>query len=270
MSYPMISYLEKNKTMKQIVLFLFLLLSFGFKAQSAKEILDFKPTPGRLVFDYGGFLSESEAKSLSTSLTKYFDSTSTQIIVLTLKDLDGYDPNQFTVELGSRWGVGEDKEDNGVVLMLSMNDRKSYIATGRGAEGPLPDVLCKRILDEVMKPLLKEGKYYDAIKLGTESIQSALNGEGFKNTRSKGSGYKTMIFLAIAVIILLIFIKRGGGNGRYISGRGASNWSPGGGFWIGGFGGGSSSSGGSSGGGWGDFGGFGGGDFGGGGAGGDW
>ena len=252
--------------MKQVVLFLFLLLSIGLKAQSAKEILDSKPTSGTLVFDYGGFLSKGEAESISSSLTKYFDSTGTQIVVLTLKDLDGYDPNQFAVELGSRWGVGEEKDDNGVVLLLSMNDRKSYIATGRGAEGPLPDVLCKRILDEVMKPLLKDGKYYDAIKLGTESIQSALNGEGFKNTRSKGKGFKTFIFLAIALIVLLIFIKRGGGNGRYISGRGASNWNPGGGFWIGGFGGGSSG-GGSSGGG---FGGFGGGSFGGGGAGGDW
>ena len=262
----MISYLEKNNYMKQIVLFLFLLLSVGLKAQSAKEILNSKPTSGTLVFDYGGFLSKGEAESISSSLTKYFDSTGTQIVVLTLKDLDGYDPNQFAVELGSRWGIGEEKDDNGVVLLLSMNDRKSYIATGRGAEGPLPDVLCKRILDEVMKPLLRDGKYYDAIKLGTESIQSALNGEGFKNTRSKGKGFKTIIFLAIALIVLLIFIKRGGGNGRYISGRGASNWNPGGGFWIGGFGGGSSG-GGSSGGG---FGGFGGGSFGGGGAGGDW
>lgn len=256
--------------MKQVVLFLFLLLSVGLKAQSTKEVLEMKPPSDRFVLDFGNFMSVSEAQSISRNLKEYFDSTGSQILVLTISDLDGYDPNQFAVELGSRWKIGEEKEDNGVILLLSMNDRKSYIATGRGAEGPLPDVLCKRILDEVMKPLLKDGNYYDAIKLGTESIKSALNGEGFKNTRSKGGGYKTMIFLGIALIVLLIFIKRGGGNGRYISGRGASNWNPGGGFWFGGFGGGSSGGSSSSGGWGGDFGGFGGGSFGGGGAGGDW
>lgn len=269
MNSQTISFLEKDKLMKQLLFFFSLFLTVFVSAQSAKEILKSSPTPGKLVFDYGGFLSPSELKALDSDLIKYFDSTGTQIAVVTLTDLDGYDPNSFATELGEKWGVGEEKEENGVVLLLSKNDRKSYIATGRGAEGPLPDILCKRILDEVMKPLLKDGQYFQALQFGTQSIKSALNGEGFKNSRPKSKAGLIKIILIIVVVIVVLIMNSRGGGGRYISGRGAGNWSPGG-MWFGaglgsGFGGGG---GGSSGGG--GFGGFGGGGFGGGGAGGDW
>ncbi len=259
--------------MRKQLLFLFIFLcSFAF-GQTAKEVLNMQPEPRKLVFDYGNFMPLADAQALSRNLTNYFDSTGTQIVVLTINDLDGQDIAQFATELGHRWKIGEEKEDNGVLLILSKNDRKSHIATGYGVEGALPDLLCNRILQEVMKPLLKQGQYVTALNMGVASIQSALNGEGFKNHRTKGNGdmWKSILVVVAIIVFVIISNKRRGGGSSYMGRNGARSWGNSG-FWFfptGGFGGGGSS-GGSSGGGFGDFGGFGGGDFGGGGSSGDW
>ncbi len=249
--------------MKLFLSVLAICTSFLFQAQknlSANEVLKLSSPGTKLVHDYGDFLTDDEEARLEQKLVNYFDSTSNQIVLITLKSLDGNDPSEYATELGHSWGVGEEKEDNGVVFLLSMEDRKSWIATGYGAEGSLPDLTCKRILDEVTKPLLKSGQYYQGIDLTTNVLMEGLNGEGYKNKRSKkDSPIKAIV--VIAVILVLVFLSsRNKNGGNFMSGRGSGF------FFIpgGGFGGGGSSGGG------GGFGGFGGGGFGGGGAGGDW
>jgi uncharacterized protein len=238
-------------------------ISFAQKNLSAQEILESTKIGERAVYDYGNFLSEQEAKIIDQKLIKYFDTTGTQVVVITMNSLDGNDIAQFGTELGHRWKIGEAKEDNGVVLLLSKQDRKSHIATGYGAEGALPDLTCKRILDEVLKPLFKTGQFYQGIDLTTNVIVSALKGEGFKNTRSIGDNPLVVIVIIAAIILFLFFMSKNNRGGNFMSSRGSGIFNPG--FFIfPGSGGGNNDSG------FGGFGGFGGGDFGGGGASGDW
>ncbi len=242
---------------------------------------NFPAKPNRLVNDYTQTLSEDQISQLEQKLVAFDDSTSTQIAVVMVKSLDGYDVADYTQRLADSWGVGGDKNNNGVMLLISLGDRKVSIQTGYGVEGTLPDAIARRIIENEITPNFRSGDYYAGISQGTDAIISYTKGE-YKNDapkQRKKSGGSMVPFIVIFIIIILMAIKRGGGGGgsQVIGGRGSA--SP---FWWmllgsqlgrgsggGGFGGFSGGSGGFGGGG-GGFGGFGGGSFGGGGASGSW
>ena len=241
----------------------------------------FPAKPTRLVNDYTQTLSADQVNQLEQKLVAFDDSTSTQIAVVMVKSLDGYDVADYTQRLAQSWGVGGDKNNNGVMLLISLGDRKVSIQTGYGVEGTLPDAIARRIIENEITPNFKSGDYFAGINQGTDAIISYTKGEYKNDTpkkRKKSSG-GIIPFIVIFIIIILLAIKRGGGGGgsQVIGGRGSA--SP---FWWlllgsqlgrgggGGFGGFSGGGGGFGGGGGGGFGGFGGGSFGGGGASGSW
>ncbi len=242
----------------------------------------FPAKPNKLVNDYTQTLSPDQVSQLEQKLVAFDDSTSTQIAVVIIKSLEGYDVADYTVRLAESWGVGGDKNNNGVVLLVSLGDRKVSIQTGYGVEGALPDAIARRIIENEITPNFKSGNYFAGIDQGTDAIISYTKGE-YKNDappkKRKKSNGGLIPFIVIFIIIILAAIKKGGGGGgsQVIGGRGSASpfwWlllgsqlgrgSGGGGF--GGFSGG----GGGFGGGGGGFGGFGGGSFGGGGASGSW
>jgi uncharacterized protein len=242
----------------------------------------FPAKPNKLVNDYTQTLSPDQVSQLEQKLVAFDDSTSTQIAVVIIKSLEGYDVADYTVRLAESWGVGGDKNNNGVVLLVSLGDRKVTIQTGYGAEGALPDAIARRIIENEITPNFKSGNYFAGIDQGTDAIISYTKGE-YKNDappkKRKKSNGGLIPFIVIFIVIILAAIKKGGGGGgsQVIGGRGSASpfwWlllgsqlgrgSGGGGF--GGFSGG----GGGFGGGGGGFGGFGGGSFGGGGASGSW
>ena len=245
-----------------------LLLSNSAMAQ------DFPPksSPPRLVNDFVGMLSSGEKASLEQKLKNYSDSTSTQITVVILKSTGGYPPGDYAFALGEKWGVGQKDKDNGIVLLWATEDRKIFIATGRGMEGPLPDAICKRIVNQVLIPNFKNQAWYEGLDQATSEIFARATGE-YKNEnqgQSSGDDGGAVVFIVLIIIAFLVIAylsnRNGGGRGRggyssspfpYIT---MSSWGSSGGSWSGG-----GSSGGDSG-----FGGFGGGSFGGGGAGGDY
>ena len=239
------------------IFFLILLPFFSAKAQIQ---IPAKPDPPRLVNDLAGMLSNEEENSLETALAAYSDSTSTQIVILTIKTLEGADIAEFATELGEKWGVGGANQDNGVVLAVAVDERKMFIATGRGTEVFLTDAICKRIIENDLKPAFREQNYYAGFALAVQHMMLRLSGQ-FVSEESEGSDEKGMpvwlvIVLMILVFVVLPFMNRG--SYQHISDRGM--YSPP--VWrSGGFGGGSRGGG---------FGGFGGGSFGGGGAGGSW
>jgi uncharacterized protein len=253
-------------------LFVILYSLFSVSAQDLK--IPERPSPPRLVNDMAGMLSRDEANNLENKLTAYSDSTSTQIVVMTLNSLEGNDIGQYAIELIHKWGIGQKGKDNGVVLLISKGDHKVFIATGRGVEANLPDITTKRIIDHAIKPNFKEQHYYAGINAATDEMMARLSGQ-FTNDDPKGTktsikGHAKLIALVIVAIILL-FIFFGGGSGGQTYNSGGSS---GGSFLLGALLG--SALGGGRGGGFGGdgdgggFGGFGGGDSGGGGAGGDW
>lgn len=258
-------------------LFLLSLLGLLFSFAFAQ---DFPEKPGTLVNDYSGVLSAEQKQALESKLVAFSDSSSTQIAIAILKSVGDYDINEYAVELGRKWGVGQNGKNNGIMIVVAVGDRKISIQTGYGLEGALPDVYAKRIIDNDIKPEFKAGNYYAGLDAGTTSIIKYTKGE-YKNdnprasSRKSGGGGGSIIVIIIIIIVIIIFMRKGGGGGsEIIGGRGASNAL----FWallFGGGGGGRGGNGGwgggsSGGGGGGGFGGFGGGSFGGGGSSGSW
>lgn len=229
------------------------------------------PNPPRLVNDFVGILSRSQVAALERKLVAYDDSTSTQIAVVIENSLEGDDIFEYSIRLAEKWGIGRKGKDNGVLVYIAIKDRKIYIQVGYGAEGFLPDVMARRIIDQIIAPKFRKGKYYQGLDRATDVIMKLGSGE-YENDEVYRDGFpfEVLIFIIIFIIIVIL-ISKGGGGGYYRGGR----YNSGGGGWIimgpgSGRGGGWNGGGGGGGFGGGGFGGFGGGGFGGGGAGGGW
>lgn len=246
-----------------------------------------KPKKERLVNDFAEIFSSQEIAQLERRLVNFNDTTSTQIAVVTVEDLCGYDPAEFAFEIGETWGVGDRKFNNGVVILLkpktTVDKGQTHITVGYGLEGVLPDAIAKRIVNNEMIPRFKQNDdYYGGITAAVQVVMDITGGEYSAENYNKRNKKKKESIPLIPLIFVLFFIviMIAGTMGRarkYAHRNNMSLWaalflmgsanrrhrghynnfnSGRGGF--GGFGGG------------GGFGGFGGGSFGGGGAGGSW
>lgn len=262
---------NKTKYFVKYLTFLFFLLSTSLIVQAQLDIPD-KPKLQTSVYDGAKLLSSYEKNTLEQKLINYSDSTSTQVVVATIHNLNGEDIAYYATEWAHKWGVGQKNEDNGVFVLVAKDDRKIWIATGYGVEHLLTDAMSKRIVDNVITPQFKQGNFYAGLDNGTTAIIQVLNGEykGTPQNNFNGSGIPFVFIIVFFIILIIILSNRNKGNrGNRGNGDAARSLleaiilSRAG---RGGFGG---SSGGSFGGG-GFSGGFGGGGFGGGGAGGSW
>ncbi len=252
-----------------------LLLLFSFLFAAAQDIPP-KPNPPRLVNDVAHVMTADQVATLENKLVAYDDSTSVQIVVVTVQTTGDYAIEDYALKILRDWGVGNKKTNNGLVILAAINDHKVFIATGYGMEGSVPDITAKEIVENEIVPDFKKGDYYGGFDQAADAIIKAAAGEykapaGYgANRRSVGRGSVLGIIIFIFVIILLISRGGGRGGGGLFSGSGilpfvlgtmlgggGRGWSGGGGGWSGGGGGGG-------------FGGFGGGSGGGGGAGGSW
>lgn len=265
--------------MKRPTLFNFLILFLlSFNVAFAQ---DFPAKPNRLVNDYTGTLTSQQIQSLEQKLVAFDDSTSTQIAVVLIKSLGSYDVADYGVRLAQNWGIGGKENNNGILLLASLSDRKVTIQTGYGVEGAVPDAIAFRIINDDIKPAFTRQDYFQGIDQATNSLIAYTKGEYKAKPKKKADdgGIPMGAIIIIFIVIFLIISKGGGGKGggQVVGSRGSSDllwWTllsgmAGGGHRGGGFGGGSRG-GGFGGGGGGGFGGFGGGGFGGGGASGGW
>ncbi len=214
---------------------------------------------GKWVHDEANIISASTAAMLEAMLKAERDSTSNQIAVLTIRSLQGQPIEEYSLRVAEEWKLGKANKDNGVLLLVVVDDRELRIETGYGLEGVLTDALSSRINRNEIAPHLRQGDYDAGIKAGVTAIIEAIKGE-YKNDdppqRRKSSRRSPLATLVILIIIFIIASRRGrGGRG------GGGYWSSGSG-WVGpmgGFGGGSSGSSWGSGSDFGGGGGFGGG-----------
>lgn len=235
-----------------------------------------RPVPPRLVNDFANILSRDEINHLEDTLVGFANRTSTQIVVVIVPDLEGYDPGDFAFKLGEKWGVGQKDKNNGIVVLVKPKQANSkgqvFIATGYGLEGVLPDAIVNStVVDYEMIPRFKGNDYYGGISSGIKVIMDITGGEytAEQYQQQKGQNNEAGFIPAIVIFILVfVFIMRGRRNRFYSPGKSLPFW-----LAMGMLSGGSHRSGGSFGNfssGSGGFGGFGGGSFGGGGAGGSW
>ncbi len=230
------------------------------------------------VYDYAKLLSGGEKSSLEHKLIQYSDSTSTQIVLITVETIKGEDIGILTPKWAHKWGIGQEKEDNGVLVLLAKKERKIWISPGYGVEHKLTAGITGTIVRNVIIPEFKKGDFYSGLDKGADAVFEVLNGT-YKSSPSKivkeSKGIPRIVFTVIVFIILMIIFSKknkGGKGGRGFRRRSAAAniltaiLLSSAGRSSGGFGGGSSGGFGSGGFG----GGFGGGGFSGGGAGGGW
>ncbi|MCL6219738.1 TPM domain-containing protein [Zunongwangia pacifica] len=263
---------KKLSCLTSFLSLLFLLISFvGF----AQRDIPPKPSKQTAVYDEADLLTTSEEQRLTQKLVSYADTTSTQIVIATIKSLQGEYAGTYATHWAEKWGIGMDGKDNGLFILVAEKERKIQIQTGYGLEPYMTDAYTYQIIHNIILPEFKRGNYYAGLDKGTTAVFEVLAGT-FKGTPQPrgGSGNSAKpiaFFIIIFIIIIISLIGKGSGGGRGGGRRGRSTLMDAiilSSLGRGSFGGGSSGGGFSGGGGFG--GGFGGGGFGGGGAGGSW
>lgn len=159
------------------------------------------------VTDLAGMISPAERQRLEQTLLAFEQSDSTQIAVLTIPSLEGDSLEDFSIRTVDAWKIGQKGKDNGVLLLVSKNDRKIRIEVGRGLEGVLTDLLAGRIVDRIISPRFKAGQLDQGFEAGISAIISASRGEykGTGNSRratrkdEQSSLFNYLIFFAILV-----------------------------------------------------------------------
>ncbi|WP_140484986.1 TPM domain-containing protein [Flavobacterium sp. GSA192] len=273
---------QKNSNSKGIFQFVLLLsVLFSCNCIFSQFTIPEKPSLQTSVYDYANLFSTNEKTQLEEKLIRYSDTTTTQIVVITIESLKGEDVSLLATKWGHTWGVGgTKKDDNGVIILISKNDRKIAINPGYGLEDRLTAGIGGEIIRNIIIPEFKAGSYYNGVNKGTDALFDVFKGK-YKGTRKQAKQEQDFPFLPFIIIIAFILIlasrNKGGGSGNSGNSGGGgpslldviilSNLGRNSGGFGGGFGGGSSG-GGFGGGGFG--GGFGGGGFSGGGSSGSW
>ncbi len=213
------------------------------------------PKPVDYINDFAGVLSEDGKKELKNISKKLKNEGLAEYAILIVKNIDNADIKGYSQAVFDKWKIGESGKDNGLLLVLSIDDKKIFIQTGYGLEGILTDGEIGHIIDSTMLQDLKLKNYENAVIKGSYTLYKKLKTGGTGKKTKKKKRYEAELFALIFLIVILLnifFRARNGYRGVY----------RGGGFGgFGGFGGGF---------GGGGFGGFGGGSSGGGGAGRSW
>ena len=235
--------------------------------------LDFPVLTGRVV-DAAGILDGGARAALTQKLDELEAKTTDQLVVVTLKSLQGTSVEDFGVELGRRWQIGQKGKNNGVLLIVAPNERQVRIEVGYGLEGALTDAVSRLIIENAITPRFRAGDFAGGITRGVDDIISVLTGDAAEwqqraakrpepTTRWDSLLIMLLVFVVFGFVFLTLVgaIPRDRGRGRS-RGGGSSGWSSGAGSgWSSGSSGGFSDGGGFSGGG---------GSFGGGGSSGSW
>jgi uncharacterized protein len=138
--------------------------------------LDFPALSGRVVDD-AGILDEETRAALTQKLAAFEARTTDQLVVVTLKSLQGTSIEDFGVELGRHWQIGQRDKNNGVLLLVAPNERRVRIEVGYGLEGALTDAVSRLIIENGITPRFRAGDFAGGITRGVDDIISVLSGD---------------------------------------------------------------------------------------------
>jgi uncharacterized protein len=251
-----------------LVTVLFLILACPIVSHA----IDAFPKSQGLVNDFANVISPQYEQRIAQVTGELLKKTGVPVVVVTVPDIGGEDYSEYANRLYAAWGIGKKGEDRGVLIFVTLKERKMRIETGYGIEGLIPDGLAGEIRDQYIIPYLKQNQFGEGLLNGTLAIASiiakdagvSLTGQGpIKRPVKTRSGLSSLVFFVLFLLVLfsmgrrrgglwplllLLFMGRGGGHGGGYGrgGFGGSFGSFGGGF--GGFGGGLSGGGGAGGG----------------------
>lgn len=194
--------------MNRLTSTIFIILSFLCITIQAREYkVDEIPIP-RLqdkriyVSNPDNILSSEAVMAIDTTLYSLEQSTGIQAFVVVVTGIEGGDCFDFAQQIGQKLGVGERKRDNGLVILLSTDERCVQFATGYGIEGALPDAICKRIQSKFMLPYFSDGNWNDGMVAGVNAVRGYLDGSMEREDVEDESDF----YLILAVISLIVFI----------------------------------------------------------------
>ena len=217
------------------VTFLLCLLGLGLA-------FSFPPLTGRVV-DAAGIMTAQSRSDLEAKLKNLEDKSGIQVVVATVKSLEGGDVETYANQLFRNWKLGEAKKNNGVLLLVAPNEHKVRIEVGYGLEGTLTDALSSVIISSAMVPRFKANDFSGGIERGVDGIITVLSGDTADwqpkpSVRAEdppplSEGLFTILFVLIAIFVIWSFIRgaRGAPSGRYVGRGGPIIFLPNGGSW---------------------------------------
>jgi len=249
------------RTLKALPVVFLVLLACAVRSPADPDALLKSLAPRGYVSDFAGVFATNELVQLNAFLKLLEDQTTAEIAVVTVKTLDGGEISDFANRLFAKWGIGQKKKDNGVLLITAVDDRKVWIEVGYGLEGAIPDARAGRVLDEQVVPEFKEGRHASGLIRGAQALAAlaaAESGVTLTNlpagmaavvpaaapapvATADGSPLAAIIFFGLffgIVSFIVVAAKKGwikpstggGGGGSHSSGGGGGGGSSGGGF----------------------------------------
>ena len=173
------------------------------------------------VNDFAGIMDNASAADLGNLITGIEKDTGAEIAVVTIENLQGITIEEYAVELFEKWGIGKAVEDNGLLILVALQERQVRIEVGYGLEGIITDLEAGRIIDEIIVPSFRDGEYsrgiYDAVVTISNQVygeeELALGEESEDRSTGSGSPLSAVpfgcwccfpVFLFFAVIIFLV------------------------------------------------------------------
>lgn len=206
-------YKKKKIFIKFTFSLLIFYLSFSLNVFSSDSFP--KPTNYKYINDYTNTIDKSTIKQIISIGKELEDKTSAQAIIVVINSTNGLPIEDYTNKLFRSWGIGQESKDNGLLILLALNDRAWKVEVGRGLEGALPDALTNRIMQEIAKPSFINGDYnegllnsysifsdYISSEYGVtlnKSLNITLPNESNRYQRKEGK-------LAIGLLVLLLFL----------------------------------------------------------------
>jgi uncharacterized protein len=244
-------------------------LAILFALVTIAHALTFPALTGRVV-DEANILDAATRQSLTDKLAAVEAKSGDQIVVVTLKSLQGTSIEDYGYQLGRHWGIGEKSRSNGALLIVAPNERKVRIEVGYGLEGALTDAVTQLIIQNAILPRFRANDVAGGIVRGVDDIIQVVSGDAEEYKRRaaqrpdrapQGFDAATLVLVLVVIFVIFSIMRRSGGPGAggrrggfagpivIPSGGSWSSGSSGGGFDGGGFsgGGGSFGGGGSSG-----------------------
>ncbi len=176
---------------------------------------EFPALTGRVV-DEAGLLSAATREQLTQLSEQYERTTSNQLVIVTVKSLQGYPVEDYGYQLGRHWGIGQKGRNNGVLLIVAPNEREVRIEVGYGLEGQLTDALASHIIQGQILPAFKSGDYEGGIVAGVQAIVAVFAGEALPAAAEAAAGISAsqmpipalLIFGVVVGQILAMFLSR--------------------------------------------------------------
>ena len=194
-------YLSAISAVRILLIISFSLLPFLAEALDVPQLKGY-------VNDYAEMLSPSAEGELERELRAFEQTDSTQIVILTVPSLEGEVLEEFSIRVAEAWKIGQQRKDNGVILLVAKQERKIRIEVGRGLEGKLTDLMAGRIVDLVIKPRFKRGDFDGGFISGVSSVMDATRGEfkadgnGRQRKKDFSPVFTLLIFGGIALLVL--------------------------------------------------------------------